>query len=590
MRRLPLVQRDRSSLAARAVVAGALLLSAIIVALLAREWLRSPVPAAHPALAAPRASEPAAPEDRTPEIRGHVLDADGNPAGNAIVRLVSASPPYTVVRDTRCDASGAFSFEHVGPWRLRAVAEHGADGIVTSAVLQAAAGETTEITLVLSAAGAVRGTVVDAQGQPVAGAVISVEGVPWIIPAATSDAAGAFEWTNVPDQASSLVAVARGYRTARATLDPHTDSSPRIVRFVLSAADPVAGDVLDDQGNPIKARIVACENQPSETRITSADDGTFSLPPSAIGCDAVAEEAEHGPSDAIPVVEGHRLALRLKAGGSIEGSVVDERGEGLPSFSLGIESFTPAHGGAFDRAPARPFEDARGAFRWEHLAPGSYVLTAATADRPPSRSTPIDVSAGGATRDVRIVVAQGGTVVGTISDEAHAPLAGVEVRFDQVSSVIGSKAVAQTDATGQYRLTGAPAGPLTLLARKDGFRTKLVSNVRVDSGATVRRDLTLVARDGGAGMELGGIGAVLKEDRGAITLGDVNAGDPAARAGLRPGDRIQSIDGEPTSGMSMADVLQRLRGDPGTSVWVSVVRPESGETVQLAIVRGTIVR
>jgi len=40
----------------------------------------------------------------------------------------------------------------------------------------------------------------------------------------------------------------------------------------------------------------------------------------------------------------------------------------------------------------------------------------------------------------------------------------------------------------------------------------------------------------------------------------------------------------------MADVLQRLRGEPGTSVWVSVVRPESGERVQLAIVRGTIVR
>jgi C-terminal processing protease CtpA/Prc len=40
----------------------------------------------------------------------------------------------------------------------------------------------------------------------------------------------------------------------------------------------------------------------------------------------------------------------------------------------------------------------------------------------------------------------------------------------------------------------------------------------------------------------------------------------------------------------MADALQRLRGEPGTSVGVSVLRPETGETVELTIVRGTIVR
>jgi C-terminal processing protease CtpA/Prc len=39
----------------------------------------------------------------------------------------------------------------------------------------------------------------------------------------------------------------------------------------------------------------------------------------------------------------------------------------------------------------------------------------------------------------------------------------------------------------------------------------------------------------------------------------------------------------------MADVLQRLRGEPGTSVGVSAQRPETGETVELTIVRGTIV-
>jgi len=579
----------------RAIVLGAAVLAALVLALVAREWLRSPPPpppAAHPTLGSPRveSSGPAPLEDRTPEIRGHVLDADGNTVDGATARLVSVAPPYTVYASARTDVAGVFSFPHVGPWRVRVVAEHGSDGIVTSAVLQAAAGETTEITLVLSAAGDVRGMVVDAQGHPVAGAVVSVEGVPWILPAATSDDAGAFRLANVPDQAASLVAVARGYRSARATLGPHADGTERIVRIALVAAEPVLGDVLDDEGSPVRARVVACEGQPAETRTTSADDGTFTLPPSAIGCDAVAEHAEHGPSEATQVAEGKRLVLHLRAGGSIEGVVVDERGASLPSFTLGIESFSPSRGSGFDRTGPKTFEDPGGAFHLDRLAPGSYTLTAAAAGRPPTRSGPVEVSAGGATRDVRIVVPVGGTVTGVISDEGHAPLAAVEVYFDQVSSVIGSKASARTDASGTYRLDGAPAGPFTLLARKDGYRTKLVSSIRVDSGATVRRDLTLAARDGGAGMELGGIGAVLKDTGNGISLGDVNRGDPAMISGLRAGDLIQSIDGEPTGGMSMADVLQRLRGEPGTSVWVSVLRPETGERVEMAIVRGTIVR
>jgi carboxyl-terminal processing protease len=118
---------------------------------------------------------------------------------------------------------------------------------------------------------------------------------------------------------------------------------------------------------------------------------------------------------------------------------------------------------------------------------------------------------------------------------------------------------------------------------------KLVSGLRIDSGATLRQDVMLVTVDGGAGLELGGIGAALEQTGGGITLRDVFPGDPAATAGLRAGDRIVRIDGEPTQGISMSDALQRLRGEPGTSVGVSAQRPETGETVELTIVRGTIV-
>jgi len=567
-------------------------LAAVLLLVVLHPWRVAPLPP--PPVPEPppiAAAEAAPPEDPTPEIRGHILDADGNAVDGATVRLVSTSPPYTVYRNTKTDRAGAFSFPHVGPWRGRVVADHDPDGVVTSAVLHADEGQTTEITLVLSAAGAVRGTVVDAEDHPVPGVVLSVEGVPWIVPAATSDEGGAFRMNTVPHEATALVAVARGYRTARTVLGPRDDQTEVVVRVRLMAAPPVDGQVLDTDGKPVRARVVACEDQPSEARTTSSEDGAFQLPPSAIGCDAVAEHAEYAPSDAAPVVEGRGMVLRLHAGGTIEGVAVDDRGAGLPSFTVGIESFLPTRGRPFDRVAPRSFEDPRGSFRWERLAPGTYVLTASAPGRPPARSTSIAVRGGAVSGGVRIVLSRGGTVTGRVFDEHHTPLAGVDMHFDAVSSAIDSRAEALTDEGGQYRLEGAPSGPLTLRVHKDGYRMKLVSGLRVDPGATLRQDITLVALDGGGGgLELGGVGATLEQRPEGIFLREVFPTDPAGRAGLRPGDRILGIDGESTQGMSMADVLQRLRGEAGTSVGVSAERPETGETVELTIVRGTIVR
>src|SRR5579883_1481243 len=198
-------------------------------------------------------------EDRTPEIRGRILDAEGEPVSGAAVRVVYPRPPYTVFHETTTDRAGAFSFAHVRPGRVRVVADHDPRGVVTSAELVTEEGKTTEISLVLSAAGVVRGAVVDAADHPVAGATLSVEGTPWITRTATSDAAGAFALTTVPREATSLVAVARGYRTARVPLAHREDDRELTVRVELVAAPPVDGEVRDPDGHAVRARIVACD-------------------------------------------------------------------------------------------------------------------------------------------------------------------------------------------------------------------------------------------------------------------------------------------------------------------------------------------
>jgi hypothetical protein len=529
-------------------------------------------------------------EDRTPEIRGRILDADGTPVNGAAVRLVSPTVPYTVYDEAKTDAAGRFSFAHVGAERVRVVADHDPDGAVTSAELHVAERQSIEITLVLSAASAVRGTVVDADDHPVAGATLFVEGVPWIVRSATSDAAGAFRLAIVPNGVTSLVAVARGYKTARVTLPRRDDPVELVVHVRLEAGPPAEGDVLDPDGNPVKARVVACEGQPSEASAVSAEDGTFQLPPSAIGCAAIAQHDEYQASDAVVLAEGRRARLRLRPGGAIEGVVVDDTGVPVPSFTIGVESYSGAQSRSLGGTPPRKVDDLRGAFRLERLAPGRYVLGAGAAGKPPGRSDAIDVAGGVATTGVRIILPLGGAVTGHVFDEHHAPLEGVDLRFDAVSSVVDSSAHAATDGAGRFRLEGAPVGPFTLRAQKDGFRIRMISGLRVDSHGTLGQDVVLSAIDGGAGLEFAGIGANLTLAPEGLALSAVGAGDPAERAGLRAGDRILAIDGEGTDGMSLADALQRLRGEAGTSVGVSVRRPKTGETVDVMIERAAILR
>jgi hypothetical protein len=553
-----------------------------------RSLVPAPPAAPTPLVSAFTRPEPAPAEDIAAEIRGRILDANGDPVEGAAVRLVSAGLPSVVLRAAKSASAGRFSFAGVGPAPVRVVADHGPDGAVSSADLRVADGRSIEITLVLSTTGSVFGTVVDADGHPVAGATLALQGVPWTVPDATSDAAGAFRLTAVPREAMFLVATASGYRAARVSLPHQDDQTDREVRIRLAAAPAVEGEVLDSDGQPTRAAIVACGGQPSETRTASAEDGSFELPSSTIGCSAIAQHDEYAPSDPAAVVDGQRLILHLKAGGSIDGVVVDERARGVASFTVGIESFSGAQARSPQSRGPRSYEDARGAFRWEKLAPGSYVLTVAAPGKPPTRSDPIEV-VGGAVASARIVLAVGGSVIGHVYDERRAALEGVDIRFDSVSSIVESSARTTTDRGGQYRLDGAPAGPFTLRVQQQGFRVRLLSGLRIASGGTLTQDVTLTSVDGSASMELGGIGANLIQIPGGIALGSVFSGAPAERAGLRAGDHVLSVDGEDMEQMSLVDALQRLRGEAGTTVSVSAQRP-SGEIVDVLITRAAIVR
>ena len=429
-------------------------------------------------------------------LRGRILDANGDPVAGAHVRVMVQA---RVVAETLTEHAGRFAFGDLVSGSVRVEADHDPEGAVRSAPIFVST-TTPDLTLTLAVA-SVRGVVVDAEdGHPIANATLSVEGVPFKAPSAMSDPDGSFHFTMIPFEATSIVAVASGYRGSRVTLAPREGQPEPALRIELRAGASIDGDVVDPDGKPLRAQIIACEGQAFEARIESADDGTFRIPPSTVGCDVFASHDEMAPSDVVQIVEGHHTTLRLRAGGGISGSAVDDQGAAIDSFSVGVEAFVPLRGAIVPAHGTKPFTN--GVFRLEHLMPGTYVLTASKAGRPPVRSRAVVVRSGALTDGVKIVITQGGTVVGRVLDDQHAPLAGANLHFESVSVVAGSDAVATTDSDGRYRLEGAPSGPFTLHVDKGGYRDKLVAGLWVAFGQTITKDITLTARDGGAGLEL----------------------------------------------------------------------------------------
>lgn len=70
----------------------------------------------------------------------------------------------------------------------------------------------------------------------------------------------------------------------------------------------------------------------------------------------------------------------------------------------------------------------------------------------------------------------------------------------------------------------------------------------------------------------GGIGAQLDQKDGTWIIKSTVPGSAAETAGLKPGNRISSIDGKPVQAMALPDILALLRGKVGTVVSMTVVQ------------------
>jgi len=85
--------------------------------------------------------------------------------------------------------------------------------------------------------------------------------------------------------------------------------------------------------------------------------------------------------------------------------------------------------------------------------------------------------------------------------------------------------------------------------------------------------------------EFGGLGIELGLKDGWLTIIAPVADSPAAKAGLKTGDRIVGIESTSTEGMKIEDAVALLRGAPGTKVAIVIVRGSWDGPREVVLVR-----
>ncbi len=88
--------------------------------------------------------------------------------------------------------------------------------------------------------------------------------------------------------------------------------------------------------------------------------------------------------------------------------------------------------------------------------------------------------------------------------------------------------------------------------------------------------------------EFGGIGVQIERRDDEVVVVAPIAGTPGERAGILRGDVVLRVEGESMRGKSLNDVVERMRGKPGTAVQVAFGRDGIAEPIELSIVREII--
>lgn len=88
--------------------------------------------------------------------------------------------------------------------------------------------------------------------------------------------------------------------------------------------------------------------------------------------------------------------------------------------------------------------------------------------------------------------------------------------------------------------------------------------------------------------EFGGLGIEVTMEDGFVKVVAPIDDTPAQRAGVEAGDLIVRLDNKPVKGLSLNEAVQRMRGEPGTEITLTIAREGRDQPLEVTITRAVI--
>ncbi len=406
-------------------------------------------------------------------VSGRVLGPNGAPLASARVAVeltAPVAPPERGVSLTSVtDADGAFRIAGLAAGDYR-IAAAGAHAVTVPVELTVEAADDRHIELRTNIAGVVRGRVIS-RGVPVAGVAVAAGNE-----SAISQQDGSFVLTRVP--VGDVQLTTTPYKLSKRPF--HIIEGDRnIVELAVEPMGILRGTVRR-HGVPVPfARVVT--TGASRAGVTTDGSGRYELrglEPGSYGfyCDdrrrgamfAQAHVLELGPAE----TQDHDIELAW--GGTIDGTVVNARGEPVPGVTVAFRA----------GMTSQCLTDVMGAFTCGGLAGGSYTAAVlpASAGAHPFRFVEAPPKLELTDGDARITVARFVVeptlyaIVGTVTDRTGAPVPDIVVHAYAAPATqhaaFQHDLATSTDENGRFRITELSAGRYHVEAERGDLATR----------------------------------------------------------------------------------------------------------------------
>ncbi|WP_394825288.1 carboxypeptidase regulatory-like domain-containing protein [Pendulispora albinea] len=370
--------------------------------------------------------------------------------------------------------------DRAGQVRLGPIARGGAtlsaqaDGFVARGGIAVPEPMSGPVVLALSRAGTIVGRVVDTRGYPVDGATVVLFG---------TDFHGA-PIDDDPRRTSFRDAHFTATLAGPRPLVPAGELGvmPGPVPPIPHASDPVSGGGGGGGGgggaSPSAMATAVPPSKPSEPWVTGAD-GTFRATPATPGrVRALVRHPQYveAMSEMVTLPSGGeaKVTIVMRAGGSLEGRVVDARGHAVEGARVTVGAVR----GTLERAARTP---ADGSFAFASL-PESIVLTASRDDPANNASISLTLSIPeGQKREVTLTLPDPRPALRVrVTDDRGYSLDAVQLSATSLDPNAPLRSTAYTDARGEASIQGARGLPLRIEARAPE-RAPTVTTVEADA-------------------------------------------------------------------------------------------------------------